>query len=284
MEKYKLFVEGGIIVVQIVHNMNMDNTDQIIGFVQKMGFSVEAARVYRALVLRGTMNLSELSRESGVERTRLYRQVPDWVAQGLLQELLAYKSRRYAAVEPVMLASKLREQKNRISELELQIPEIEQIASEAMSQQKTRVKYYRGVGGIKQILWNESRAKGEVVGYTYRNLVEVVGKDFFEKYASELEKNKVKMRDLRADAFMESAKSEGFVRRHIEHSGWRYLPDSTMKLTHNLDVYDDVVAMYYWDDSDVWGVEIQNVRMAEMQRSIFETLWGIAKKVKLDNK
>lgn len=284
MEKYKLFVEGGIIVVRIVHNMNMDNTDKIVGFVQKMGFSVEAARVYRALVLRGTMNLSELSRESGVERTRLYRQVPDWVAQGLLQELLAYKSRRYAAVEPAMLASKLREQKNRISELELQIPEIEQIASEAMSQQKTRVKYYRGVGGIKQILWNESRAKSEVVGYTYRNLVEVVGKDFFEKYASELEKNKVKMRDLRADAFMESAKSEGFVRRHIEHSGWRYLPDSTMKLTHNLDVYDDVVAMYYWDDSDVWGVEIQNARMAEMQRSIFETLWGIAKKVKLESR
>ena len=92
------------------------------------------------------------------------------------------------------------------------------------------------------------------------------------------------MRDLRADAFMESAKSEGFVKRHIEDSGWRYLPDATMKLTHNLDVYDDVVVMYYWDDNDVWGVEIQNARMAEMQRSIFETLWRIAKKVKLESR
>jgi hypothetical protein len=206
------------------------------------------------------------------------------VAQGLLQELLAYKSRRYAAVEPTTLANKLREQKNRILELELQIPDIEQIASEAMSQQKTRVKYYRGVDGIKQILWNESKARSEVVGYTYRNLIEVVGKDFFEDYARELEKNKVKMRDLRADAFMESAKSERFVKRHIADSGWRYLPDSTMTLTHNLDVYDDIVAMYYWDDNDVWGVEIQNARMAKMQRSIFETLWGIAKVVRLNNK
>lgn len=56
-----------------------------------------------------------------------------------------------------------------------------------------------------------------------------------------------------------------------------------MKLPHNLDVYDDVIAMYYWGDNDVWGVEIQNARMAEMQRSIFETLWGIAKKVKLES-
>ncbi|MBP9702174.1 hypothetical protein KBD69_00660 [Candidatus Woesebacteria bacterium] len=264
--------------------MSKHNKDKIIEFVQKMGFSAEAARVYQTMVLRGAMSLSELSRESGVERTRLYRQVPEWVAQGLLQELLAYKSRRYAAVEPTMLANKLSVQKKRIEELELQVPEIEQIASEAMGQQKTRVKYFRGVEGIKQILWNESKARSEVVGYTYRNLIEVVGKEFFEEYARELEKNKVKMRDLRADAFMESVKSEGFVRRHIEHSGWRYLPDSTMKLTHNLDVYDDVVAMYYWDDNDVWGVEIQNARMAKMQRSIFETLWGIAKKVKLESR
>jgi len=261
--------------------MSKQNTDKVIEFVQKMGFSAEAARVYQALVLRGAMSLSELSRESGVERTRLYRQVPEWVTQGLLQELLAYKSRRYAAVEPTTLADKLREQKKQIAELELQIPEIEQMASKAMGQQKTKVKYYRGVEGIKQILWNESKARSEVVGYTYRNLVEGVGKDFFEEYARELEKNKVKMRDLRADAFMESTKSEGFVKRHIEDSGWRYLPDSTMNLTHNLDVYDDVVAMYYWDDNDIWGVEIQNARMAEMQRSIFETLWGTAKKVEL---
>lgn len=267
-----------------MHSMNKQNTDQIIEFVQKMGFSLEAAKVYQALVLRGAMSLSELSRESGVERTRLYRQVPDWVAQGLLQELLAYKSRRYAAVEPAMLASKLGEQKKRIEELELQLPEIEKLANETMSKQKTKVKYYRGIEGIKQILWNESKARSEVVGYTYRNLIEVVGKEFFEEYARELEKNKVKMRDLRADAFMESTKSESFVRRHIEHSGWRYLPDSTMRLTHNLDVHDDVVAMYYWDDNDVWGVEIQNARMAEMQRSIFETLWGIAKEVRLNNK
>ena len=165
--------------------MNKQNTDKVIEFVQKMGFSAEAAKVYQALVLRGAMSLSELSRESGVERTRLYRQVPEWVTQGLLQELLAYKSRRYAAVEPTTLANKLREQKKQITELELQIPEIEQIASEAMGQQKTKVKYYRRVEGIKQILWNESKSKSEVVGYTYRNLIEVVGKDFFEDYARE---------------------------------------------------------------------------------------------------
>lgn len=264
-----------------MHSMSINNKDKIIEFVQKMGYSAEAARAYQTLVLRGAMSLSELSRESGVERTRLYRRVPEWVAQGLLQELLAFKSHRYMAVDPATLASKLSEQKKKIEELELQIPEIEQIASEAMSQQKTRVKYYRGVEGIKQILWNESKARSEVVGYTYRNLIEVVGKVFFEEYARELEKNKVMIRDLRADAFMESAKRREFVKRHIADSNWRYLPDSTMKLTHNLDVYDEVVAMYYWDDNDIWGVEIQNARMAEMQRSIFETLWGIAKKVEL---
>lgn len=57
-----------------------------------------------------------------------------------------------------------------------------------------------------------------------------------------------------------------------------------MHLTHNLDVYNDTMAIYYWEDNDVFGVEIQNQKIADMQRSMFETLWKMAENYKLPEK
>ena len=57
-----------------------------------------------------------------------------------------------------------------------------------------------------------------------------------------------------------------------------------MKLSHNLDIYNNVVAIYYWENNDVFGVEIENEKVAETQRSIWNTMWKLAEKYKLPEK
>lgn len=264
--------------------MNKVNTDIIGEFVQKLGFSTEAARVYQTLVVRGPLTLSELSREAGVERTALYRQVPTWVAQGLLEELLAYKSRRYGAAEMAQLSKRVSEERKRVEELERQVPELEKMVGEMMGRQKTQVRYYRGTEGIKQIMWNETKAKGELLGYTYRNMEEIAGVKFFKEWVAEIERRGVISKDLRSDEFLASMERPGYERVHIEKSSWRYLPESVMKLSHNLDIYNNVVAIYYWEENDVFGVEIENEKMAETQRSIWQTMWGLAEKYEVPKK
>lgn len=264
--------------------MNNANADKIVEFVQKLGFPTEAARAYQALLIRGPLTLSELSREAGVERTALYRQVGTWVAQGLLEELLAYKSHRYGAAEMAHLAKRIAEEKRRVEELEQRVPEMEKMVGELVGKQKTQVRYYRGIEGIKQIMWNETKAKGELLGYTYRNMEEIAGIGFFKQWVAQIEKNKIISRDLRSDEFIASTKRPGYERIHIDQSAWRYLPDSVMKLSHNLDIYNNVVAIYYWEENDVFGVEIENEKMATTQRSIWQTLWTIAENYKLPGK
>lgn len=264
--------------------MNRQDTDKIVEFVQKLGFSAEAAKVYRVLVMRGPLTLLELSREAGIERTALYRQVPSWVAQGLLEELLAYKSHRYGAAEMAQLSKRVVEEKKRVDELEKNLPELERILGEMTSKQKTQVRYYRGVEGIKQIMWNETKARRELLGYTYRNMEEIAGVKFFKEWVAEIEKRGIVSRDLRSDEFMASMKIPSYEHVHIGKSSWRYLPESVMKLSHNLDIYNNVVAIYYWEENDVFGVEIENEKMAETQRSIWRTMWGLAETYELPKK
>jgi len=260
--------------------MNKRNADKIIEFVQKLGFSAEAGRVYQALLVRGELSILELSREANVERTALYRQIPNWVAQGLIRELLAHKTHRYAAAQISELGRMVEEQKQRVEELGRETTEIEKMAGEMRGRHKTQVKYYQGVAGLKQIMWNETKAKGEILGYTYRNMEEIAGIKFFKEWVAELEKHKIISRDLRSDEFIASMQRPGYERVHIAESSWRYLPESVMKLSHNLDIYNNTVAIYYWEEGDVFGVEIENEKMAETQRSIWRSMWGLAGKYK----
>lgn len=259
--------------------------NKIIGeYLTDLGFSEATAKLYGELVVKGPMTILEASRATGIERTALYRLIDDLTSKGLIEEVLEHKSRRLQAVAPNKIKDILDNEKKRVEKLEDEFPEFERLISSLPQNNSTQVRYYRGISGIKQILWNETKAKGQVIGYTYRNLQEVVGHKYFEEYAKQLEKNKVISRDLRCDSFLESSDEPQFVRRHIDSSTWRYLPDSVMHLTHNLDVYNDVVAMYYWQNNDVFGIEIQNQLIANMQRSIFETLWKLAESYKLPEK
>ena len=107
---------------------------------------------------------------------------------------------------------------------------------------------------------------------------------FFKQWVTQIEKNGIVARDLRSDEFLASTEQPGFERVHIDQSAWRYLPDSVMKLSHNLDIYNNVVAIYYWENNDVFGVEIENEKVAETQRSIWNTMWKLAEKYKLPEK
>lgn len=256
----------------------------IVEYLIELGFSGAAARLYDSLVEKGPLTILEASRATEIERTALYRLIDDLTSRGLVEEVLEHKSRRLQAVTPQKIKDILDNEKRRVEKLENEFPEFEKLISSLPQNNSTQVRYYRGISGIKQILWNETKAKNELIGYTHRNLEEVVGHKYFEEYARELEKNKVVTRDLRCDSFLVSSDESGFVRRHIDKSVWRYLPDSVMHLTHNLDVYNGVVAMYYWQNEDVFGIEIENQMIAEMQRSIFETLWKLAENYKLPEK
>ena len=253
-------------------------------YLSKLGFDEAAARLYGALVAKGPITILEASRATGIERTALYRQIETLAERGLIEEVLEHKSRRIRAAEPEQVKLMVEQEKRKVKELEENFPEFEKEISKLPEIKSTQVRYYRGTSGIKQIMWNETKAKGELLGYTYRNMEEIAGVKFFKAWVAEIEKNWVVVRDLRSDEFLASMERPEFERVHINKSVWRYLPDSVMKLSHNLDIYNNVVAIYYWENNDVFGVEIENEKIAETQRSIWKTLWKLAENSKLPEK
>ena len=54
------------------------------------------------------------------------------------------------------------------------------------------------------------------------------------------------------------------------------MPEKIVKIHLNIEIYNDVVAYYYWQDDEIFGVEIYNERVAELQKQIHDVLWNMA--------
>ncbi|OGM61731.1 hypothetical protein A2961_02265 [Candidatus Woesebacteria bacterium RIFCSPLOWO2_01_FULL_39_21] len=61
----------------------------------------------------------------------------------------------------------------------------------------------------------------------------------------------------------------------------RYITEKIVKINQNIDLYNDTIAYSYWDGSDIFGVEIQNQRVADMQKQIHDLLWKMGKKINI---
>lgn len=248
-------------------------------YITSLDFSREAAEIYDALRKKGELTLLELSRSTKIERTYLYRLLPDLIERGLIREVVRKKAKMVAAATTDQIEMMVKERASKVQELVNGYEEFEKLVASTPTLPQTSVRYYRGVAGIKQMLWNELKAKGEVLSYSYRNLEEPVGIPFFKKWVAELERKKIISRDIRGDTFLKSVREPTHEHVHISGSEWRYLADKKLTLTHNMDIYNNTVAIYYWQNEELVGVEIENEYVARTQKGIWENMWGLAEPI-----
>ena len=147
------------------------------------------------------------------------------------------------------------------------------------SQADTRVQFYRGERGIKQMGWNILRAKNEVVGFTYRAYEEIVGKDFEDELFTEMLLKKINFRDIYSDAYLESVSN---LKQKVQATHQkpfhqiitsRYVPANVLRIEHQVDIYNDVVAHYNWYEGEVFGIEMYNPKIADFYKQLFELVW-----------
>ncbi|HKU18278.1 MAG TPA: helix-turn-helix domain-containing protein [Candidatus Saccharimonadales bacterium] len=260
----------------------LTDTVAIRSYFAKLGLESEIADMYLALHAHGPQTISELSRNSKVERTRIYRLLDRLLESNLIEVETHYKR---GIIKPapianlhILISKREQELKHLQDELEL----IQQVlARNSLSSPATRVQFYQGPEGYKQMLWNETKAKTEVVSILYENIqVRTKGK-FLERWMAASNKNGVHYRAVVSKRFLQTDK-EWYAHHdneRLKHWQWRYLPDSVMPITHSIDVYDDVVAFYNWKDGEIFGIEIYNKEIASAQRYFFAMLWDKAEQV-----
>lgn len=256
--------------------MNKD-TSAVRSYFTKLGFESEIADLYLALYAQGPQSISELSRNSGVERTRIYRLIDTLMASNLIEVETHYKKGIMKAAPIANLHILIAQREQELKSLQDELGLIEQVLnSNSLSSPATRVQFYRGAEGAKQMFWNQTKATTERLTILSQPMQVKTGKTFFERWVSAINENGVSCRSIASDAFSknlnewrsknDSERSQLWVQRHVS--------PAVYDITHDTAIYDDVVAYSNWKEGEIFGVEIHNPEVANSQRQLFELLWN----------
>lgn len=222
----------------------------------KLGLEPEIADIYLALHTHGPQHLSQLARSSGVERTRIYRLI-DQLLDSELIEVQSKGARGIATAAPIAnLHILIRKKEEELKSLHDELGLVEQLlAHNSLSSPGVRLQLYHGRDGIRHMLGNELRATAPIVGYASAPIETYVGKDFWQTWQKQLREHHISRQLAPAS--------------HVTPAGQSNNND---KQAPSCSIYSDVVAYYLWKDDDMYGVELYNKELADMQRLLIAPL------------
>lgn len=244
----------------------------------KLGLEAELADIYLSLHSHGPQTISALARSSKVERTRIYRLIDRLMDSNLIEVETHHKRGIIKAAPITNLRILINQREAELKNLQDELSLIEQtLARNTLSNPDSRIQFYRGPEGVRQMLWNELNAASEILAYSNRILEEATGKTFMDRWTDQFKARELRCRLLVNDEFVKSwhsGKKSGIATgRKVAGTDYAVTPDSIFRLHHVCHMYDNVVAYYHWKDNETYGIEMYNDEIAGSQRQFFELIW-----------
>ncbi len=248
-------------------------------YFRRLGLEPDTADIYMTLRTFGPQNILRLSRNSGMERTRLYRLLDMLTANQLVELRTEYKKTIVTAAPlnnlHILLAA--REQDLTHFKEELRVIE-NSLVTTTITSPNTRIQMYRGMDGLKQMLWNQTKASTEILSILQENMQNRTREKFFERWVEKSNERGMTNRGIIGDHFIKT--QQDWYKTHTGErlANWeaRYVPSSVFNITHALTIYDNVVCYYNWQSNEIFGIEMYNQEIADGQRSFYNTLWNTA--------
>lgn len=262
-----------------------EQTDNLLSLLLPYGLDVEEARVYLELLENGVSSALTLSRNLRVARTKVYRILDKLEKLGLVIIRLNERGQKFEASNIKELSLLVEEKEKETEILKSNLPVIEEQLKKIVNvgKKESKVLYYEGVEGLKQVTYNSLRAKKELLTMEIKDMDAFLDRQYAENLRLKFIERQIFIRTLSNLTHMLpwTQVAGEMVEKYWE---MRHIPESQMKIKFEILIYNNVYVMYRYRDREVFCVEIYNQELANMQRQIFEYMWQKAGKFKVLNK
>lgn len=246
-----------------------------------IGLEEIEANVYFHLLENGPRTHLQLSRETSIDRSKIYRYVEKLIKKNLIIESNDAWGKKLQAAKPGNI-EQLLEKKGEILRLQKEVAPIlinELNNLPSYNQREIEIKNYRGSEGLKQMLWNQLSAKKELLAFSYKNRNDIVGESFAEKVRAEQVERKITLYEVENETDQGNywyTKVENWNKFYKS----RFISPKILTIRQHISIFNDTVAIINWLNEEQVGLEITHSFYAKMQKQIFWKFWEIAKKAK----
>ncbi|HUB93805.1 MAG TPA: helix-turn-helix domain-containing protein [Verrucomicrobiae bacterium] len=262
----------------------LDIKNDILSNLAELGFGESEAVVYYELTRRGPLTHLQLSRVTGISRTRVYRIIEQLQTKGVVAKKAdddgtAVLANGHQSLELALVneAERLEAQQKAFKRVHVLLKEL---ANEGRPPLNFSIRTYDGVAGFKQMLWNELKTKDELLAFGDGILEDLIGSRAWAEKQREMTVQKgYRIREI-ANNPVVPTQNQPFKSRIAT----RRVSEAILPLRHQIIIYNDTVSTYCWRDGQKTGIEVINQPYAQMMRAMFERYWGLAEPVSAANR
>lgn len=258
------------------------NADRVKNLLSELNLNDDEINVYLALVEKSPQSALDLSRYTKTPRTRVYRTLEKLLNRKLVSIKMEDVGKRFEITDPKALNILVTEKEAEVASLKGSIPllieELGLLSSVPMS--KSKVLYYEGIEGLKQVNWNTLKARNGVMIYEVGgDMSAFLDPKFSESIRQEMMDRDIFVKQLTNHKVInEFTKIPNYAQKFWEV---RYLSPKNLKIDFEVIIYNDVYVAYTYKGSEVFCVEIYNQSLAEMQKQLFNFVWKSGKKMRV---
>jgi sugar-specific transcriptional regulator TrmB len=260
----------------------MDNKNGILLSLRRLGLSGDQAKVYICLLENGASSHLEIARKTGINRTKVYRIVDDLEKLSLVTVNTSDEGKKVLPASPKNLEVQITAEESKLdakkTALEMSLPKLNKLFNKEDSSLKFVVNTYEGTSGFKQMLWNELKTKGELLGFGSGTIEDLTAsKNWSEKHRAKTVDAGYKIREINHVG----KKPLVFTKNTDFYTNFerRYISEDVLNIEQQIIIYNDTVAVYHWRDDKKVGFETINKAYADTMRQIFENYWLIAERL-----
>lgn len=265
-----------------------DQADNYLNLVKPYGLSEEEGSIYLHLLEHGFATALTLSRQLHLARTKVYRLLDKLIAKQLVEQKLDGRGLQFGATSPQKFHQIVEEKQQQLKALKNSLPKLVTQLQQLIPQNtlESKVLYYEGVEGLKQVSYNITHAKDVVRVFEMEHLSDFVPVEFAERVRRELVEKQIHVRDLtNKSSFPGYTDVTDLIEKLAES---RYISPEKLKINFEVLIYNDIYATYTYgpnaSDDEIFCVEIHNAQLAAMQKQIFDFIWEQAQPMKFLDK
>ncbi|MDO8627690.1 MAG: helix-turn-helix domain-containing protein [Candidatus Diapherotrites archaeon] len=243
----------------------MDNS-----ILEDIGLTQSEIKVYTALLKLGPSSAGPILDKTNLHNSVVHMTLNRLLEKGLISYFKEGKKHIYQASNPKHILEFIDEKKERFETI---LPEL--LAKQAESKEKPEVTIYRGIKGMREILYELLDAGGKehhTIGSSIKSLA--MGEKWWEQYHSRRAKKGIVARLL----FYESLREWNAEKKYPKSTEIRYTDTGFEPLTETI-IRNDKVGILIWTEKPI-GTLIQNKELAESYDKYFWLLWNKTKSKK----
>ncbi len=242
----------------------------------QISLSPNEAVVYEYLLKNGESAAGQIIKNTPIKRGVIYNALEELINKSLVTKKMKNKIAFFSPNHPVKLREYTEQREQEIAKaknsLEANLPAL--ISDFNLVSGRPGVRYFEGLEGVKKVLWDSLKTKGEILTYGNMEAIITYIDKINQKYVETRDRLKIKKRGIVLDS--------PFAREHLKNyhrqtTDMRFINYKKYNFSPIVEIYDNKVSYVTLTDDRKIGVIIEDKNINQLHKSLFEFTWARAK-------